>query len=180
MNGIPWSWGFSGLISIALGFGTSGKLEYAPVTMAHVRVFEPELAGLVGEGNDRSLTFRRLVQRIDESDGIVYVQSGACSVGAAAACLMLAVSEAGHARYLRIHVTGQLIRRERRIAIIGHELQHADEVLSRSWVRNTADAYALFIRIGSAGSIRSFETDDAQRVEAIIREELAARPSRHP
>ncbi len=56
--------------------------------------------------------------------------------------------------------------------MLGHELQHANEVLASRWVRNSADAYALFIRIGSAGSIRTFETAEAQRVEAAIANEL--------
>jgi hypothetical protein len=124
------------------------------------------------------VTFRRLVQRIDQTDGIVYIQSGACSISAVAGCLLLGVTEVGHARYLRIHVTPHVTRREERIAVIGHELQHANEILSRSWVRNTADAYALFIRIGSGGSIRSFETEEAQRIEGAIGQELAARATR--
>jgi hypothetical protein len=47
-------------------------------------------------------------------------------------------------------------------------------VLAATWVRTSADAYALFIRIGSAGSIRSFETIEAQRVGDAIARELAA------
>jgi len=170
---------FWGLLGLAGALASSASLRVNdPAGTTRVRVQEPELAGLVQEGIDRSVTFRRLVQRIDETDGIVYVQSGACSISAVAGCLLLDVTEVAHARYLHIHVTAQPTRPEQRITIVGHELQHAYEILSRRSVRTTADAYALFIRIGSAGSIRSFETDEAQRVEGAIAQELAAhRPS---
>jgi hypothetical protein len=177
MNSAVLLWGLFGLMTAALGHIASPTPGDPSATTARVRVLEPELAGLVQEGINRSRTFRRLVQRIDESDGIVYVQTGPCSIGAVAGCLLLGITEAGHARYLRIHVTPQLTRREQRITIIGHELQHANEILSRRWVRNTADAYALFIRIASSASIRSVETDEAQRIEEAIARELAVRPT---
>lgn len=143
-----------------------------------VRAFDPALRGLVDEGVERSVTFRGLVQRIDGTDGIVYVESGTCSIGAAMGCLMLAVREAGHTRYLSIHVPPRHQPRDREIALIGHELQHASEVLTARWVRNSADAFALFIRIGSVESIRSFETAEAQRIGVVIAQELAASPRR--
>jgi len=173
MFAVPSSWGFAGLVSLALVVSEGATPENTAVTAAHVRVLEPELVALIDEGTARSRTFRLLIERINDTDGIVYLQSGACSIGAAAACLLLKVTQVAGARYLHIHVTRQLTHREDRIAIIGHELQHADEVLSSRWVRNTKDAYALFTRIGSAGSIRSFETDEAQRVQRLIAAELA-------
>ena len=142
--------------------------------MPRVRALDSGLQRLLDEGTDRSPTFRRLVQRIDHTDGIVYVQSGACSIASAMGCLMLSVQEAGHARYLRIHVPPRRSRSDERIMVIGHELQHAVEVLSTTWVRTSADAYALFIRIGSAGSIRDFETAEAQRIGNVIAGEWAA------
>jgi hypothetical protein len=141
----------------------------------HVRAFDPILRGLLDEGIDRSATFRGLVTQIDQTDGIVYVQNGSCSVGAAIGCLVMAVREAGHTRYLRIHVPARRLRRDDHIALIGHELQHASEVLAARWVRNTADARSLFVRIGWADSIRSFETAEAQRIGEVIRHELAVR-----
>ena len=155
--------------------GASGipTLNDPPVITTRVRVQEPELAGLVREGLDRSETFRRLVQHINETDGIAYIQTGTCPISAAAGCLLLGITEAGRERYLRILVTSRPTRPERRIAIVGHELQHSYEILSRSSVRSTAEAYALFIRIGSVGSIRSFETGEAQDVERAIVQELA-------
>jgi len=165
--------GLLGLVAV-LASGANVRAD-DPASTTRVRAQEPELAELVHEGTDRSATFRRLVQRIDETDGIVYIQTGPCSISAVAGCLLMRVTETEHARYLRIHVTAHPTRAEQRISILGHELQHAYEILCRNSVRTTADAYALFIRIGSARSIRGFETDEAQRVEGAIARELAAR-----
>ena len=173
MNTTALLWGLLGLLG-AFASGAGLRVD-DPAGTTRVRAQEPALAALVQEGVDRSMTFRRLVQRIDETDGIVYIQNGSCSISAVGGCLLLCVTETGHARYLRIHVTAQATRPEQRITIVGHELQHAYEILSRRSVRTTADAYALFIRIGSARSIRGFETDEAQRVEGAIADELAAR-----
>jgi len=166
-------WGLLGLLSAA-GPGATPTWTDSPVTTTHVRVLEPALAEVVQEGIDRSPTFHRLVQQIDESDGIVYIETGSCSVTSVDACLLLSVTDVEHVRYLHIHVARRPARRDERIRLVGHELQHANEVLSRRRVRNTADAYALFNRIGSAGSIRSFETDEAHHIEELIARELAA------
>jgi hypothetical protein len=140
-----------------------------------VRAGDPTSRQLLDEGINRSVTFRALVRRIDRTDGIVYVQCGSCSISAAQACLMLSVHEAAHNRYLSIHVRPGRGESDTRIAFIGHELQHAIEVLDARWVRTSADAYALFIRIGSAESIRSFETAEAVRIGAVVAEELRPR-----
>jgi hypothetical protein len=123
------------LIVVCVCLGLSPASGQTPDTR-HVRAFDAMLRGLLDEGMERSATFRGLVQRIDRTDGIVYVQNG--------------------------------------IAVIGHELQHAGEVLTARWVRNSATASALFIRIGSVESVRSFETAEAQRIGAVIAQELAA------
>jgi len=170
------SWLSPMVVSVCLALCPGPAVGQTTDATRHVRAFDPALRGLLDEGIERSVTFHRLVQRIDETDGIVYVESGTCSIGAAMGCLMLAVREAGHTRYLSIHLPPRQHRRDTYIALTGHELQHASEVLTARWVRNSADAYALFIRIGSAESIRSFETAEAQRVGALIAQELAACP----
>jgi hypothetical protein len=169
------SGGLSVVICVGLVVSVVSEPRIASET-ARVRAFEPDLTRLLAEGVDRSPTFRRLVEHIDRTDGIVYVETGKCSISGATGCLVLTVRAVAHTRYLRIHVTPRRLGSNERIAIIGHELQHANELLDASWVQNDADAYALFIRIGSAESIRSFETAEAQRVGAAVARELATQP----
>jgi hypothetical protein len=165
-------------VSVCLAICASSALAQTPGSNPHVRAFDHVLRGLIDEGVDRSITFRSLVTQIDRTDGIVYVQNGSCSVGAAMACLAMTVREAGNTRYLTIHVPQRRHRRDDHIALIGHELQHASEMLAARWVRNSADARSLFLRIGWAESVRSFETAEAQRIGGVIRQELAACPRR--
>src|SRR5689334_17739258 len=91
---------FSVAVSVCLALGVRGEPEPSRTRLSRVRTFEPELARLVQEGIDRSLTFRREVERIGQTDGIVYIQSGQCSVSSAAGCLMLDVRDTAHTRYL--------------------------------------------------------------------------------
>jgi hypothetical protein len=116
---------------------------------------DPSIARLIQEATERSATFRHLVDTIDATDGIVYVEQGTCGHHVRA-CLVLTVRAAGPNRLLRILVDihrshGDLL------ASIGHELQHAVEVLSNPRVTDTRSTYFLFDRIGQIGEDR-FET----------------------
>ena len=161
-------------VAVWLAVTTVAAADPNHAAAPRVRAFDAEVRQLVDEGIERSITFRRLVDRIDRTDGIVYVQPGPCSIGSAMSCLLLAVHEAGNTRYLRINLPPWRHAHDERIMLIGHELQHANEVLSTRWVRTDADAHALFMRIGRPTSIRSFETTDAERAGAAIARELAA------
>jgi hypothetical protein len=127
-----------------------------PPTIPRVRDNgDPSIAGLIQEATERSATFRRLVDTIDATDGIVYVEQGTCGHHVRA-CLVLTVRVAGPNRLLRIIVDihrshGDLL------ASIGHELQHAVEVLHDPHVTDTRSIYFLFDRIGQIGEDR-FET----------------------
>jgi hypothetical protein len=132
----------------------------------------PLIARLLTEGTNRSSTFRRLVEMIDSTDGIVYVQEGRCGHHVRA-CLALSVQVAGPHRILRIVVN---VRRDHDelIAAIGHELQHAVEALSDPHVRNDPTIYSFFDRIGPTDRGR-FETQAAIRAGMAVLAELRAR-----
>ena len=161
-------------ITACVAFGWADTAGHASEPIPRVRTTDPVLRGLLTEGIARSATFRTIVERIDRTDGIVYVEPGTCSITAALACLLIDVHEAGQTRYLNIHVRPHRSSSDERISIVGHELQHANEVLSARWVRTAADAYSLFMRIGSAESVRNFETAEAIRVGDAVASELAA------
>jgi hypothetical protein len=66
-------------------------------TFPRVRSAHPTIASLLTEGQARSATFRRLVEAIDASDGIVYIEDGTCGHGVRA-CLLLSVAEPAASR----------------------------------------------------------------------------------
>jgi hypothetical protein len=119
---------------------------------------DPSIAKLIQEATERSVTFLRLVDTIDATDGIVYVEQGHCGHHVRA-CLALTAWVAGPSRILRIVVDTHRDRGEL-LASIGHELQHAVEAIGDPHVTNAHTMYSFFDRIGPTSEGR-FETEAA-------------------
>ena len=116
-----------------------------------------------------SATFRGLVEAINASDGIVYVEEGACGHGVRA-CLA-AVAAAGPNRLLRIKVDVRKADWDL-MGSIGHELQHAVEVLAEPSVTSSHEMYFFYSRVGRRGMTGAFETQAAVDVGHIVRGEV--------
>lgn len=141
--------------------------------MPRVRSDDLSIAALINEGQERSATFRRLVETIDASDGIVYIEEGRCYHGVRA-CLMLSVTVAGPSRVLRIVVDTRKADWDL-MGSIGHEMRHAVEVLSDASVRSSAAVYFFYQRIASS-SRRTFETEAAIKAGLDVRAEARNQP----
>src|SRR5580765_7193432 len=92
----------------------------------HVRATEPRILALIDAGLSRSATFRRLVEALDASDVIVYIEPKLTrqDLGGFLSHQMIA---RGVFRYLRIAVKMQGAE-GRLVPLLAHELQHAVEV----------------------------------------------------
>ena len=138
-----------------------------------VRSTDPAIASLLVQAQDGSRTFRDLVRTIERTDGIVYVERGRCGHGVHA-CLSLQLVAGEGFRLLRIIVEamdGPLAL----MATIGHELQHALELLENPAVRTSAAAYLYYAR--EAPTVRdSFETELAIHTGLRIERELQNAP----
>jgi hypothetical protein len=144
-----------------------------PQEMPRVRdIGDPSIGALIREAAGRSVTFRRLIESIDATDGIVYVEHGRCKLGAQA-YLVPTVTMAGPHRILRIVVNK---RRDPAavMAAIGHELRHAVEVLSDRTVASDRAIYAFYQREGSFFGNR-FETAAAVQTGSQVFDELTGR-----
>ena len=131
----------------------------------------PQIAHGFRKGISRSPTFRRLVDAIDTSDGIVYVEHGKCRSGARS-CLMGSITVNGSSRILQVRIQKTQLE-DNLVVSLGHELQHAIEVLSEPSVTTSAEMRWLFEKIGiRSGGV--FETRAAERVSDEIHRELAA------
>jgi hypothetical protein len=137
-----------------------------------VRTANPTLRALMGTATERSETFRTLVRAIDATDGIVYIEHGRCP-GNARACLPHAVTISGSDRILWILVDTRMPE-ENLMGSIGHELQHAVEVLSNRTL-TTGKAIQLYYRFaGKSPGIGMFETAAAVRAGSRVRAEVRA------
>jgi hypothetical protein len=111
----------SGLV---LGVGVE-----APSSTSRVRSDDSALVALIDQARLGSETFRRLLTTIQASDGIVYVEPGECSHGVRA-CLKMWMQVSGPNRFVRIVINRSKADRDVDVmGSLGHELQHAIEVL---------------------------------------------------
>ena len=159
------------------GAGPGGRVHAADPDTAgtpipRVRSHSPEVAALIRRASDASATFRRLIATIDDTDGLIYVDDGKCGHGVSA-CLLLSVQVAGPFRVLRIKVDARRLDCAL-MAQIGHELQHAIELLSDPHVTDGVSAYFLLDRLAPGGPISDrggFETAAAERAGLDVRRE---------
>jgi hypothetical protein len=106
-----------------------------------VRTDSPVLETLIRDASERSQTFRALVVAIEATDGIVYLRVGTC--GRLRACLLHQISVAGPHRVLSILVDAQHHDLSL-MGAIGHELQHALEVLGDVGIRTDVALFAFY------------------------------------
>src|ERR1700674_2316562 len=163
------------LIVVLTGLGWAPQIGgAAPVStqaLPRGRSKHPYIRAMISEAQVRSATFRRLVGAIEATDGIVYVEEGACGHGVRA-CMPPVVTAVTDFRILRVVVDPRQQDWEV-ISSIGHELQHALEVLNDRTLRTNT---ALMFVISQAHAITgaAFETRDALDVGDAVLNEIAA------
>jgi hypothetical protein len=158
------------LVVVAIGAVLNVRVSALESQMLQrVRPTSSLVAVAVSDGNQRSATFRRLVATVDASDGLVYIDEGSCPFGARA-CLTLSLVVAGPYRILHIHVDPRWARDCELVVAVGHELQHAVEVLENPRIRSTGELYQFFDRVGHTGR-EIFETQRAIRAGMDVHDE---------
>jgi hypothetical protein len=112
----------------------------------HLRLTEPELADLIEDGVRASPTLQRLVDQVEASDVIVHVVFDRSWSPSAAGHISLLATVPG-ARYLRISIDRRIAGAQR-LALLGHELQHAVEIADAAWVTDHEGVASLYRSIG--------------------------------
>jgi hypothetical protein len=159
----------AGLV-LASVIGAAGQ----PVSLGHVRATEARTLAIVEDGVSRSATFRRLVETLDASDVIVYIVPK-FHREALAGYLAHRLTVAGPLRYIKIalDMNGP---RDRVVALMAHELQHAVEVAEAREVRDSQSMVRLFERSSLDGVCggNCYETRAAMDVQETVMAELRA------
>ena len=114
--------------------------------MNRVRSDDPAIAALITQASHRSPTFRSLVETINTTDGIVYVNEGTCGRGARA-CFKHQVIIAGPNRVLHILVDSDRPDWDL-MGAVGHELRHAIEVLGDPTITSDAAMRSFYKQNG--------------------------------
>ena len=136
-----------------------------------VRSSHDYIRAMIAEAAQRSPTFRRLVDAIGITNGIVYVEQGECG-HSVRACLTLTVTPTAEYRFLRVLVDARQPDWEV-MSSIGHELQHAIEVLENITL-TSAEAIFLFYQREGLTMGDAFETPAAARIGNAIRNEVGS------
>jgi hypothetical protein len=153
---------------------------HSETRLSHVRTLDTVLADALEDGLSRSPSLRRLVERIEGFNGIVYLDAGALAprglpgeagryrlTGATSQDVVLA----GDYRFLKVKV--ELRPGNLTIATIGHELQHVIEVLETPEARDLRSVERLFARIGYLVRPGVYETTAAQSAGDQVFRELS-------
>ena len=136
-----------------------------------VRGSGPVVARAIEDAQGQSPTFQQLVATISSTDGIVYVHHDRCGRNVLA-CLVLRVTQAGPNRILHIRVDTRRTGVDLMVSI-GHELQHAVEVLREPAVVDTHSIRLFYERLAPTNR-HSFETEAAIEAELKVDGELRA------
>jgi hypothetical protein len=142
-----------------------------PIT--RVRSSDSRVVTLIARASEWSSTFQRVVDTINGTDGIVYVEPGRCRRNARA-CMVLTVTVAGSYRLLRIIVNPRRADCDL-MASIGHELWHAVEVLREPSLRSEAALFFFYGRGGRRARDGAWETQAAENTGNSVRAELQSR-----
>jgi hypothetical protein len=155
----------------------SGVVAQDPSPIPRVRSSDSALAGLIAQATGGSETFRRLITGIQASNGIVYVEPGRCGHGVRA-CLKMWMQVSGPNRYVRIVINRSKTDRDVDVmGAIGHELQHAIEVLSEPAVTNGVTMFNFLKRTAPTDRLQ-FETTAAVDTGNAVVDELMERRAR--
>ena len=120
---------------------------------------------------DASAIVRALVGEIELSNVVVHIQFARDLPAGLAGTTRFVTSRAGY-RYVRITIAVTL-REHDRLAILGHELQHAAEI-ARSDAHDVTRLRAVIDAAGFRTRANYFETDAALQIEKHVRQELRA------
>jgi hypothetical protein len=141
----------------------------------HVRALDARIDALIEDGARRSPLFRSLVEAIERSTVIVYVESRMLPAGLSGR-LTLAGAATPPWRYLRIDIECRQSLNGQ-IAALGHELQHAVEIAGAGAIVDQRSIQALYGRIGFAvdRGRQQFESHAAREAGAQVRRDLSSR-----
>jgi hypothetical protein len=158
------------IVVLALSCSLSG--DPTPVA-AHVRAASPVAQTLITEASTRSAIVNDLIDHLERTDTIVYVDIAVAPETALARTKLVASSPG--ARFLRISINARVPWWDR-VALLAHELRHAVEIADANDVKDDEGVRRLYTRIGFPGGANQYETTAARETEWRVRAEVARRP----
>jgi hypothetical protein len=139
-----------------------------------LRTSDRATRALVERGLAQSPSLRQLVDQLERTDVVVYVQCGRLRAGIDGQLTF--VSAAGGLRYVIVQIAWELPP-PRRIATLGHELQHALEIAAHPAIVDQASLQQAYAAIGFErerfSHVAAYDTEAAVRTGQRVARELA-------
>ena len=164
------------LIIVLLTLGASRAVFADPNGLPpwkHLLPLSPGAIDLMNESVERSAIVEGMIAKIEETDVVVYLTDSMPAAVSGPLSYLTYLSNVDATRYLLIRIDRWRTSPVERIALLGHELQHALEVAGAPEVRDARGMAKLYRRIGWESRQDKFETDAAQTVGNKVRSEVA-------
>jgi hypothetical protein len=157
------------VVVLALGAALPARAQQGdPASLGGVRAADQRVEALLAAGSAHSRTFRDIVEELQRSDVIVYVDLRPLALPGQ---LQIIPTASGY-RYLRISVRTPGLATER-VAWLAHELWHALEIARAPEVRDSEGLQRLYERIGGGGRYTDrLESSAAQETWTRVLREL--------
>ncbi len=126
----------------------------------------------------RSAIVEDLLEQIERTDLVVYLSDAIPGVFTGPKSSMVFLAGDTTSRYLLVRLDAMRLPQHERIAVLGHELQHALEVAAAPEVRDASSMAGLYRRIGWETSKGRFESRGAQTIGRQISKQLRPRDRR--
>jgi hypothetical protein len=161
------------LLVLAFAFARPVSADTKPLPWSQsggprVRPADARIASLLLDGMRRSPSLADLVDRVEASNVIVYLELQPSLTDHLMGCLTWMGKVAGY-RYVRASLNPDMAT-DTLIAAIGHELRHVVEIIENPSVTDEASLRSLYQRIGVRG--KELDTQDAQNAGATVRKDL--------
>jgi hypothetical protein len=162
----------------AMAIAHAGGAAFADGPVENIRPRDPVAILLLQIGMERSQTFRQLVQDLRQSNVVVYIDVRQ-EPGYGPSGSLTFMTQSHGWRWVRATIdTGTTdnasVRRNvfHLTEILGHELQHAREVIAASSMQNLVDFEAHLRRIGTSLGKHRFDTAAAVEIGRTVASEL--------
>jgi hypothetical protein len=160
-------------VLVALVFVTLFSNRGGAEDFKRIRPLSALLTTVIATTHERSLTFRSIIERIEQSDVIVHLTCAQFKSVTLAGRTWL-VTTGPDVRYVQVQVLCQQTE-PALVGIVAHELEHVAEIASTAWVVDAKSFARLFSKIGFSTclslGLEQFETAAAIATGERVRSE---------
>ncbi len=159
-------------VTLALAAGAEASGNLTGVTRVHA--VNDKAAALLADAQQKSETVRSLIEQLDKGNVVAFVQVvSPTKEGPQSTMQFLGASSL--TRFVLIQVA-ECEAPCRRAELLGHELQHANEVTQSAWVADDLDLRRLLMLRGylDSSSARGYETPAATLTQRKVRRDIRA------